>query len=886
MIRPEPIQPPGRHRPSSGQAKQDVVQPRQSVKRRAAIVCFDGEMLGDGAVGRIVETAPAVEIAAEHGGLAGPHGVQQASRLPHPRHRRKQPQPFRGCAIVEMRAGDAERPRLARGARAGDGGFDRDAALTLERQLDRRKIRQRQRRQDGVAAIFARLVRRSVAHRRGVVEGESERGGNRLDVESPTGWPARLQSRRRSHSRTDGVRHVATMAIRFLQQKHEVRHRPAVRQVAVAQVLHQRLDVAGADVYVPADDDERICRVRRIPVLDPGLRSHDRGANAAAPGVQIAAIAAIVRLDPGDGRRRAIRRHCGPACGGGRLGGDHVGRRRARAAEYGRDRHQADDKRETRTVHWTVGGEVRASPANPALPRITYFLPAALRRSSIRFIASFVLVLAFAAPVTAQPAFPQADEAVLQAYRLLHDSDHLGAQREFEHLVAARPQDLPARFGLVRVLDTRANLAPVMLPEFERHLDRFMVDVEARYGRNEHDAEAAFYLAHALVIRARYRVRHDKGMWAAARDGARAKRISEAYVKRHPGHVDGMLALGIYNYYVEIAPAFVRFIRTFLFLPSGNRAEGLQQMERVHTQGVLFRYDAGLILMEAYSTFEGRTADGLRIGERMTRDYPGNPQVHFELAQLYAGPAVEDLGRAAAEYKGVLAREEKRPGEPRPARYQARQGLASVRQQQWRIEDAIALLTAIIDRQPTDPVWVMPTFLLRRGNYRVLIGDPAAGADAQRVRADARWQSWHKDADEQLAWIKRWTGPETTVYTRLLAGNRFAADRRWDEAAAAYAAVARDHPGHPQVRYRIAHLRFQRGDHEGAAPEFAALSQLRDAPIWLKAQALLYLGRSHDLAGRRAEAVRTYQRVVDTYERENASFAARIGIITPYKRAM
>jgi tetratricopeptide (TPR) repeat protein len=231
-----------------------------------------------------------------------------------------------------------------------------------------------------------------------------------------------------------------------------------------------------------------------------------------------------------------------------------------------------------------------------------------------------------------------------------------------------------------------------------------------------------------------------------------------------------------------------------------------------------------------------------------------------------------------------MIREDKRPGEPRPARYQARQGLAAVRQQQWRIDDAIALLTSTIDQQPGEPIWVMPSFLLRRGNYRALRGDPGAEEDARRVRATGRWPTWHKSADEQLAWMQRRRGAEAAVYAALIPGNRLVVERRWDEAAAAYAAVARDHPGNLQVRFRLAHLRFVRGDHAGAAPEFSAIAQSRDAPAWLKAQSLLHVGRVHDLAGRRAEAVQAYERVVDQYEREGAANAARLGIVAPYTR--
>ena len=60
------------------------------------------------------------------------------------------------------------------------------------------------------------------------------------------------------------------------------------------------------------------------------------------------------------------------------------------------------------------------------------------------------------------------------------------------------------------------------------------------------------------MVRAAYRFNHDKGMWGAARDGAKSKRYADAYVKRHPGHADAYFTLGTYNYYVELAPSFIK----------------------------------------------------------------------------------------------------------------------------------------------------------------------------------------------------------------------------------------------------------------------------------------------------------------------------------------
>jgi hypothetical protein len=47
---------------------------------------------------------------------------------------------------------------------------------------------------------------------------------------------------------------------------------------------------------------------------------------------------------------------------------------------------------------------------------------------------------------------------------------------------------------------------------------------------------------------------------------------------------------------------------------------------------------------------------------------------------------------------------------------------------------------------------------------------------------------------------------------------------------------------------------------------------------------MLYLARVHDLRGRREEAVRLYKKIVDSFENEGAAGAARLGLVTPYRR--
>jgi len=501
------------------------------------------------------------------------------------------------------------------------------------------------------------------------------------------------------------------------------------------------------------------------------------------------------------------------------------------------------------------------------------------------FVVGAILCPAFAGASAAKPAVASpADDDVLAGYQQFHRGDREGAKRAFERLVAANPSGLPARFGLLEVLEGEVGSNQAAQSEFERLLDAFIADAAGRYARSDTDDEALFYLANAHLARASYRFDHDKGIWGAARDGARSKRLADAYIKRHPEHGDAYFVLGTYNYYVEIAPAFVKLIRPLLFLPAGDRAEGLKQLERAYTQGSLFSYQAGLLLTEIYGSFEGRPADGVRVGEQLARAYPDNPEIQFTLAELYLGPTVEDYQGAAAQYEKVIAAESRR-AEPRPALYRAELGLASSLFQQWRGDEAIRILSDPIDRGLAKPAWAMPGLLLRRANYRALLGDPKAADDMNRVLAEPKWKDQHKSAEGLLKWMAaRRASGEADIYTGLLRGNRLTVEHKWDEASAAYDPVRRAHPDDPQVRFRLANLQFARGDAAGAAAIAGPLAADRRAPNWIRAQALLMVGRAADLSGQREAAKRTYSQIVDDYERETAVWAARVGLVTPYKR--
>jgi hypothetical protein len=293
-----------------------------------------------------------------------------------------------------------------------------------------------------------------------------------------------------------------------------------------------------------------------------------------------------------------------------------------------------------------------------------------------------------------------------------------------------------------------------------------------------------------------------------------------------------------------------------------------------------------MMLVEIYSTFEGRIAEAVATGEKLRRRYPANDTIDFVMADLYSSASVEDYGQAAAAYQEVIDRRRVDPSvEGSTSRYRGLSGLSNARQNQWRFDEAIAALAPPIDAGVTNPDWVLPQFLLRRANLRALLNDAAAADDAKRVLGDARLARWHQNATSLITWIQqRRDSGEAALYASLIPANRLVAEGKYDEARRLYEPIRAAHPQAPLVEYRLAYLDFAQGDSERALGAFAAIAANRAAPAAIRAFSLLYVGRAHDLSGRREQARQTYQKVIDDFEKEHAASSAKIGLVTPYKR--
>jgi len=179
----------------------------------------------------------------------------------------------------------------------------------------------------------------------------------------------------------------------------------------------------------------------------------------------------------------------------------------------------------------------------------------------------------------------------------------------------------------------------------------------------------------------------------------------------------------------------------------------------------------------------------------------------------------------------------------------------------------------------------LPQFLLRRGNLRALLNEANAAEDARRMLKEITDPVWRKAATDQITWIdQRRASGDAARYAALIAANRLAAEGQWQEARRLYDAIRAREPQNLNVQYRLAILDLESGVADRAAGAFAQLAVNRSASTQIQSMSLLYTARLHDLAGRRAEAVRVYKQVIDRYEKERAAGLARAALLAPYRR--
>ncbi len=397
---------------------------------------------------------------------------------------------------------------------------------------------------------------------------------------------------------------------------------------------------------------------------------------------------------------------------------------------------------------------------------------------------------------------------------------------------------------------------------FRALIDGVVAAMERWTAREPARADAWFFLGGAYGLRVEFRVLRRERL-AAARDGKRIKDALERSLALDPNLQDAWFGIGLYHYYADIAPTALKVLRWMLFLPGGDRAEGLKEMWRARDRGELLRGEADFQLQIIYLWYERDYDEALRLLEGLRTTYPHNPLFLQSIADVqdvyrHDHPASLDAWRTLFD----LARQH-RVALPEMSEARARMGMAVELDALGETDSAIEQLRALTESKPTAPYGIAALAQYRLGAacdrmgwrdqalaaYRAAVAaappdDPDGvrerAREAQRRQPDARTAEAYRLSIEALRHLQR---------------------RELTQAGEELARSLSLNPADPYALHRQALLLLARNRDQEALAAFERLAAMRPIPPpTVLASSCYEAARLLEASGQRDRAVEMYRR--------------------------
>ncbi len=322
---------------------------------------------------------------------------------------------------------------------------------------------------------------------------------------------------------------------------------------------------------------------------------------------------------------------------------------------------------------------------------------------------AFAIVVLLGMP-DAQPAAAQSASSLTGAPQL---------QRAYDAIFDARFDEVPAILTRTcppspaeacQVLDAVSlwwqiqfdPLGKARDAQFQSKVEASIAATEAWAKREPQRAEAWFYLGGAYGARAQWRVLRGERL-GAARDGKRIKDSLERALTLDPRLQEAFFGIGLYHYYADVAPTAAKVLRWLLWLPGGDRAQGMREMLRARENGELLGDEADYQLHVIYLWYEKQPQRALDLLERLRTRHPRNPlflQLIAEVQDRY----LHDLTASLRSWQALLAAAKAgRVGYPDLAETRARLGAALELDRLFETDAAIEHLRVVIDAKPSVP---------------------------------------------------------------------------------------------------------------------------------------------------------------------------------------
>ncbi len=174
---------------------------------------------------------------------------------------------------------------------------------------------------------------------------------------------------------------------------------------------------------------------------------------------------------------------------------------------------------------------------------------------------------------------------------------------------------------------------------FEKAIERAIEHCDNVLDTSAYDIGALFFKGAALGYRGRFYSQRESWVKAAL-DGHSAYKILERALAIAPNNRDMLFGIGYYNYFAKVLPDKYPLLKPLMaFAPVGDKKLGMLQVRASANSARYSSFEAKIVLMQIYYTFENNTAEALKIADELFAQFPDNPYFH-----RYVGRCCVSLG--------------------------------------------------------------------------------------------------------------------------------------------------------------------------------------------------------------------------------------------------
>ncbi len=221
----------------------------------------------------------------------------------------------------------------------------------------------------------------------------------------------------------------------------------------------------------------------------------------------------------------------------------------------------------------------------------------------------------------------QSTAQVLKGLDYLYNLQPAQAEAEFAP-VKAKYADHPVKFLLNALQIQWKNIPidqqPAALNSYLAELNKCVEASHRYYEIPAYKMECTFFLlaGHGFLALAE----NYKGSFINATQEARkALRYFKEGKKYKNSNAEFLFANGLYNYYRERYPETKPIVKPIMvFFDSGNKAQGLAELEKSFRSSVFSRTEAGMYLRDIYIKYEANFGKALYFSSEVFKDYPQN----------------------------------------------------------------------------------------------------------------------------------------------------------------------------------------------------------------------------------------------------------------------